>query len=224
MLVGQCDIPVGFAGMNGVMRVNVLKDNKAEGVETPLLIPINLQEALNTVVNLPKATMEVDHHSDSGCTRRDMPLRRLESGHRATSIMDFDPEGWYLPDGPYKDGCDGRDPFLAKSGGRSSQLCSLAAAGTATGQWSHTVLSVSGSYKSAVRSENASKQRHVYSTMGAQLSATGSQASLQDDSVTVSLGDQPSDMRVATGCLNDTLENRTTTGSPRQTGRYGSWA
>ena len=109
--VGQCDVPLGLGKMNGVARLNVIKDDDTPGTEIPFLLPMNLQECLNTVINIPGAKLEIDHFGANGLERRSLDTTRLPSGHRTVEVLDFDPCGWKLPEGAYKMSIGTGDPF-----------------------------------------------------------------------------------------------------------------
>ena len=50
--VGTIELPVGIAKLNGVLKLNVIQDSK--GAPIPLLLPINLLEALGFDIKLKK--------------------------------------------------------------------------------------------------------------------------------------------------------------------------
>ena len=94
-------MPVGTAGICGVMDWTVVADN-----QVPPLTPVNLFHNLRTVVDLDELTMT---YKTFGATTT---LERLPSGHVCHSLMEFPKEGWDCP-GPevYK----GNTDFEAKS-------------------------------------------------------------------------------------------------------------
>ena len=50
--MGVCELPVGLAGVPGVLEVTVVAE------DVPLLIPISLLKALGAVINIPKSTIQ----------------------------------------------------------------------------------------------------------------------------------------------------------------------
>ena len=90
--LGAIETPVGLAGLNGVLRLNVVEDDEQSTI--PLLLPINLQEHLGFETSLPKGTYTISKHLPDGEPRTGS-MFRLPGGHREVSIIDFDPElGW----------------------------------------------------------------------------------------------------------------------------------
>ena len=87
-VTAMLEVPVGIAGINGVLRFTVLKDT--DECETPPLLPASYLESVGAVINFQTETYE------TACGRTST-MRRLPSGHRAISVMDFDPSGWNLP-------------------------------------------------------------------------------------------------------------------------------
>ena len=85
-VVGVCELPVGLAGVPGVLEVTVVAE------DVPLLIPISLLKALGAVINIPKSTIQLLH------VQADTVMHSLGSRHLAISIMEFGPKGWQFPE------------------------------------------------------------------------------------------------------------------------------
>ena len=90
------EIPIGVAGINGLVRFTVLKDSN--DCATPPLLPISSLETIEASIYLLVA--------GNGNTA---PMRRLPTRHRATSILNFADNKWSLPVQHRKD--PAIDPF-----------------------------------------------------------------------------------------------------------------
>ena len=66
--------------------------------EVPLLLPITLLKSLGAVINLSEGTMFMTQF------QRVVPLHSLPTGHIAKSILEFDVEGWSLPEEAQRQG------------------------------------------------------------------------------------------------------------------------
>ena len=80
------DVPIAVAGIQGVLRFNVLEDNF---MATPPLLPISFLETIEANIDLVKDEMSTPQGGKA-------PMTRLPSGHRTVDIMQFD--NWKLPE------------------------------------------------------------------------------------------------------------------------------
>ena len=80
------DVPIAVAGIQGVLRFNVLEDNF---MATPPLLPISFLETIGANIDLVKDEMSTPQGGKA-------PMTRLPSGHRTVDIMQFD--NWKLPE------------------------------------------------------------------------------------------------------------------------------
>ena len=92
------DLPIGVARTNTLLRVTVIADEK--GFETPLLLPVTVQELMGA-----KIDYETEEFRVKGGTST--PMHRLPTGHRAISVLEYD-GAWKLPRQLMK---GNRDPF-----------------------------------------------------------------------------------------------------------------
>ena len=83
--VGVAELPLGIAGVNGVLEVTIVKD------EVPLLLPVSLLRDLGACVDL------VNNELKLGKYDKKASMRVLKSGHVSVDVMDFDVEGWRMP-------------------------------------------------------------------------------------------------------------------------------
>ena len=83
--VGVAELPLGIAGVNGVLEVTIVKD------EAPLLLPVSLLRDLGACVDL------VNNELKLGKYDKKASMRVLKSGHVSVDVMDFDVEGWRMP-------------------------------------------------------------------------------------------------------------------------------
>ena len=89
---GAIEVPVGIAGLSGILKLTVLRDSEQAAV--PLLLPINLMKELGFLIDLAgdACTLQAEPLPDG--TARTAPMSYLPSGHCTISIVDFGPEGW----------------------------------------------------------------------------------------------------------------------------------
>ncbi|CAE7887444.1 GIP, partial [Symbiodinium necroappetens] len=85
--VGVCELPVGVAGVPGVLETTVVTD------DVPLLLPVSLLKALGAIVNMPEAKLQLT------AVNAECLMVSMASGHLAVSVVDFGPQGWSLPSG-----------------------------------------------------------------------------------------------------------------------------
>ena len=98
-IAGIADVPIGLAGINGVLRVTVIEDSPEQAI--PLLLPINLQELLNVTICLPAATITFSQNGSQYSTK----MHTLPSKHRTIDIFEFEPQaGWYMPPDAFPEG------------------------------------------------------------------------------------------------------------------------
>ena len=83
--IGVAELPLGIAGVNGVLEVTIVKD------EVPLLIPVSLLRDLGACVDL------VNNELKLGKYDKKASMSVLKSGHVSVSVLDFDSEGWRIP-------------------------------------------------------------------------------------------------------------------------------
>jgi len=83
---GVAEIPVGVGGINGLIEATVVAE------EVPLLLSIKFLKAIDAVVDLC--------HGELGLNKFGVktPLHHLRSGHVAVDVLNFDSNGWGLPD------------------------------------------------------------------------------------------------------------------------------
>ncbi|CAE7781277.1 Top3a [Symbiodinium sp. CCMP2456] len=84
-VIGVAEVPVGIAGVNGLMEPTVVTDN------VPLLLPIKMLRQLRAVVDLDSDTLELKGFGVK------TPMTKLPSGHMSVDVLSFAPEGWSLP-------------------------------------------------------------------------------------------------------------------------------
>jgi len=108
-VLGVVEAPIGLGGLNGLMRLTVLQD-EAE-FRIPLLVPINLQEALGFEISLPREEIRFS----CGDARYQTKMVRECTAHRSMSVMEFADGGWQLPAGCLPDCPDGENPFLLRA-------------------------------------------------------------------------------------------------------------
>ena len=104
--VGVCELPVGVAGVPGVLETTVVTD------DVPLLLPVSLLKALGAIVNMPESKLQLT------AVNSECPMVSMASGHLAVSVVDFGPQGWSLPSG-----CEGirQEQDFRLNGERGSQ-------------------------------------------------------------------------------------------------------
>ena len=84
-VVGVATIPVGIAGVNGLVEATVV-----EG-EVPFLLSVNFLRELDAVIDFSRSTLTLKRvHAES-------PLIRLPSGHVAVDVLNFPEGGWKVP-------------------------------------------------------------------------------------------------------------------------------
>ncbi|CAE7573255.1 RE1 [Symbiodinium sp. CCMP2592] len=84
-VIGIAEIPIGIAGVNGLLEVTVVQDN------VPLLLPIRLLRQLRAIVDLDRDVLQLKAY------RVETPMHSLPSGHMSISVTSYAPEGWSLP-------------------------------------------------------------------------------------------------------------------------------
>ena len=80
------DVPIAVAGVQGILRFNVLKDTS---MATPPLLPISFLEVIGANIDLVEDKLFTKDGGEAAMTR-------LPSGHRTVDIMRFD--NWTLPE------------------------------------------------------------------------------------------------------------------------------
>eukprot|EP00435_Cladocopium_sp_Y103_P009169 s1995_g2.t1 len=82
---GVAEIPVGIAGVNGLIEVTVVEDR------VPFLLSIKFLREVQAVVDLVQHEMKLTRFGKS------CPLRNLETGHIGVNVLHFAPGGWSFP-------------------------------------------------------------------------------------------------------------------------------
>ena len=83
---GVVELPIGIAGVNGILEATVVTE------DVPLLLPVKLLRDLHAVINLSTGRLELSQYG------RVTIMNTMRSGHVTVSIVEFDEEGWRLPD------------------------------------------------------------------------------------------------------------------------------
>lgn len=113
--VGVVLIPIGIAGVNGILETTVVDG------DVPLLLPVRMLTGLKAVINLESMSLHLRAYDV------EVPLHELPSGHVTVDIMDFDNGKFSMPmDVP---GCIPEDfhVFLSRDECGSSSVKSAAA-------------------------------------------------------------------------------------------------
>ena len=82
--VGVVELPLGLAGVSGVLEATVVAE------DVPLLLPVSLLRSLGAVLDFPGEKLTLT------AVPVDMAMQALPSGHPAVSVLDFG-SGWKLP-------------------------------------------------------------------------------------------------------------------------------
>ena len=82
---GVIELPIGIAGVNGVLEVTVVQE------DVPLLLPVKLLRELQAVIDFGEEKVTL------GGFKRSTNMFRMPSGHVTVSIIEFDAHGWQLP-------------------------------------------------------------------------------------------------------------------------------
>ncbi|OLP86862.1 DNA topoisomerase 3-alpha [Symbiodinium microadriaticum] len=84
-VLGIAELPIGLAGINGLLEVTVVQDN------VPLLLPIKLLRQLRAVVDLDANLLRLKAYGV------ETSMHEMPSGHMSVSVTSYAPEGWSLP-------------------------------------------------------------------------------------------------------------------------------
>ena len=84
-VIGIAEVPIGIAGVNGLIELTVVTDN------VPMLLPIRMLKNLRAVVDLDTDVLELKAFGVKA------PMHQLPSGHMSVSVVEFAPEGWSVP-------------------------------------------------------------------------------------------------------------------------------
>ena len=84
-VIGIAEIPVGVAGVNGLLEATVVQEN------IPLLLPIRMLKQLRAVVDLEQDRLLLKAYGV------ETDMHAMPSGHMSVSVTDYAPEGWSLP-------------------------------------------------------------------------------------------------------------------------------
>ena len=82
---GTLELPVGIGQLNGVLKLNVVVDS--EEAPVPLLLPINLLEALGFDINLKNNLCTLEEYPWPDGTPRTAQMTTLPSRHRCLSVV-----------------------------------------------------------------------------------------------------------------------------------------
>ena len=83
--VGVVLIPIGIAGVNGILETTVVDG------DVPLLLPVRMLTGLKAVINLESMSLHLRAYDV------EVPLHELPSGHVTVDIMDFDNGKFSMP-------------------------------------------------------------------------------------------------------------------------------
>ena len=83
--VGVALIPIGIAGVNGILETTVVDG------DVPLLLPVRMLTGLKAVINLESMSLHL------GAYGVDVPMHELPSGHVTIDIMNFDKGKFVMP-------------------------------------------------------------------------------------------------------------------------------
>ena len=75
MTIGVCELPVGIAGVVGVLETAVIAD------DVPLLLPVSLLKALGAIVNLPESKLQLT------AVHAETPKSTMASGHLLSQLL-----------------------------------------------------------------------------------------------------------------------------------------
>ena len=84
-VLGIAELPVGIAGVNGLLEVTAVQDN------VPLLLPIKLLRQLEAIVDLDQNILHLKAYG----VQTDM--QEMPSGHMSVSVTSYADGGWKLP-------------------------------------------------------------------------------------------------------------------------------
>ena len=73
--IGVCELPVGIAGVVGVLETAVIAD------DVPLLLPVSLLKALGAIVNLPESKFQLT------AVHAETPKSTMASGHLLSQLL-----------------------------------------------------------------------------------------------------------------------------------------
>lgn len=82
---GVVELPIGIAGINGILEATVVTE------DVPRLLPVKLLRDLHAVINLSTGRLELSQYQKA------TTMSTMRSGHVIVSIVEFDEEGWKLP-------------------------------------------------------------------------------------------------------------------------------
>eukprot|EP00435_Cladocopium_sp_Y103_P020466 s1075_g5.t1 len=88
-IVGVFDVPVGVASTNGLLRVTEITDEGS--FKTPFLLPISY-------IELVGATIDTNREQFILRNGKSTPMKRVPSGHRTISVLDFFNNKWMVPE------------------------------------------------------------------------------------------------------------------------------
>ncbi|CAE7437016.1 RE1 [Symbiodinium sp. CCMP2592] len=103
-VVGIAEIPVGLAGVNGLLEATVVQEN------IPLLLPIRMLKQLKAVVDLESDRLQLKAYGV------ETAMHAMPSGHMSVSVTDFAAGGWRLPNAAESEHMKHEQFVLASSG------------------------------------------------------------------------------------------------------------
>ena len=112
-VIGIAEVPLGIAGVSGLMELTVIAD------DVPLLLPIKLLKQLKAVVDLDQNVLEFKAYDVKA------PLVSLPSGHVSVGVTEFAPGGWKLPSEAVEANLQSQKFTLANSGFMNHSMIAL---------------------------------------------------------------------------------------------------
>eukprot|EP00435_Cladocopium_sp_Y103_P076228 s11_g83.t1 len=102
--IGVVDLPIGIAGVNGILEVTVIKD------DIPLLLPVSLLRDLHAKVDLFENKLVLSKFGKA------TNMSVMQSGHVTVSVLEFDEAGWQVPNDAKSMGLSDEQFHLLASG------------------------------------------------------------------------------------------------------------
>ena len=112
-VIGIAELPIGLAGVNGLLEVTVVQDN------VPLLLPVKLLRQLRAVVDLDDNLLRLKAYGV------ETKMHELPSGHLSVSVTSYAPEGWSLPRAAQSHALKPEQYVLVTSGFLNQSMSSL---------------------------------------------------------------------------------------------------
>ena len=112
-VIGIAELPIGLAGINGLLEVTVVQDS------VPLLLPVKLLRQLRAVVDLDDNLLRLKAYGV------ETKMHELPSGHLSVSVTSYAPEGWSLPRAAQSHALKPEQYVLVTSGFLNQSMSSL---------------------------------------------------------------------------------------------------